>query len=156
VRVPPHLAEAIDTVSLLREQLEAQHQVRPGDGRPPPARMEGSELSAQFAGGTWRPGGSLEHGYGSSWSFLPLRERIALALVERGISCAPEQVLTTRGANHALDLVIRHIAEPGDTVLVDDPGYYPLLGKLQLARLRAMSVRRLQTTLSRGSRCVPP
>ncbi|MGX9964138.1 aminotransferase-like domain-containing protein [Roseomonas sp. F4] len=142
-RVPPHLAEAIDTVSLLREQLEAQHKVRPGDGRPPPGWMEGSELSAQFAGGKWRPGGSLEHGYGSSWGFLPLRERIALSLVERGISCAPEQVLTTMGANHALDLVIRHIAEPGDTVLVDDPGYYPLFGKLQLARLRAVGVRRL-------------
>ena len=142
-RVPPHLAEAIDTVSLLREQLEAQHKVRPGDGRPPPGWMEGSELSAQFAGGKWRPGGSLEHGYGSSWGFLPLRERIALSLVERGISCAPEQVLTTMGANHALDLVIRHLAEPGDTVLVDDPGYYPLFGKLQLARLRAVGVRRL-------------
>jgi DNA-binding transcriptional MocR family regulator len=141
-RLPSHLAEAIDTVSLLREQLEAQHKVRPGDGRPPPGWMEGSELSAQFAGGKWRPGGSLEHGYGSSWGFLPLRERIALSLVERGISCAPEQVLTTMGANHALDLVIRHIAEPGDTVLVDDPGYYPLFGKLQLARLRAMGVRR--------------
>ncbi|WP_203074815.1 aminotransferase-like domain-containing protein [Falsiroseomonas ponticola] len=142
-RVPPHLAEAIDTVSLLREQLEAQHKVRPGDGRPPPGWMEGSELSAQFAGGKWRPGGSLEHGYGSSWGFLPLRERIALSLVERGVSCAPDQVLTTMGANHALDLVIRHIAEPGDTVVVDDPGYYPLFGKLQLARLRAVGVRRL-------------
>ncbi len=142
-RVLPHLAEAIDTVSLLREQLDAQHKVRPGDGRPPSSWMEGSELAAQFGGGKWRPGGSVEHGYGSSWGFLPLRERIALSLVERGISCAPEQVLLTMGANHALDLAIRHLAEPGDTVLVDDPGYYPLFGKLQLARVRAVGVRRL-------------
>lgn len=142
-RVPPHLAEAIDTVSLLREQLEARHEVRPGDGRPPPSWMEGSELAAQFAGGKWRPGGSVEHGYGSSWGFLPLRERIALSLVERGISCSPEQVLLTFGANHAFDIVIRHLTEAGDTVLVDDPGYYPLFGKLRLARVRALGVRRL-------------
>lgn len=142
-RVSPHLAEAIDTVSLLREQLEAQHHVRPGDGRPPPSWMEGSELAAQFAGGRWRPGGGVEHGYGSSWGFLPLRERIALSLVERGISCSADQVLLTLGANHALDLVIRHLTEPGDTVLVDDPGYYPLFGKLRLARVRAVGVRRL-------------
>jgi DNA-binding transcriptional MocR family regulator len=143
VRVPPYLAEAVDTVSLLREQLEARHEVRPGDGRPPPSWMEGSELAAQFAGGKWRPGGIVEHGYGSSWGFLPLRERIALSLVERGISCAAEQVLMTFGANHGLDLAIRHLAEPGDAVLVDDPGYYPLFGKLQLARVRAIGVRRL-------------
>ncbi|EFH10747.1 transcriptional regulator, GntR family [Pseudoroseomonas cervicalis ATCC 49957] len=142
-RLPPHLAEAIDTVSLLREQLEARHEVRPGDGRPPPSWMEGSELAAQFAGGKWRPGGSVEHGYGSSWGFLPLRERIALSLVERGISCSAEQVLMSFGANHALELVIRHLTEPGDTVLVDDPGYYPLFGKLRLARVRALGVPRL-------------
>jgi DNA-binding transcriptional MocR family regulator len=142
-RVPPHLAEAIDAVSLLREQLEARHEVRPGDGRPPPSWMEGSELAAQFAGGKWRPGGSLEHGYGSSWGFLPLRERIALSMVERGISCSPDQVLLTFGANHAFDIVIRHLTEVGDTVLVDDPGYYPLFGKLRLARVRAIGVRRL-------------
>ncbi|WP_431283907.1 PLP-dependent aminotransferase family protein [Humitalea sp. 24SJ18S-53] len=140
-RVPAHLAEALDTVSLLREQLEARHLVRPGDGRPPPGWMEGSELGAQFAAGRMHPGPATD-GYGSSWGYLPLRERIALSMVERGISCAPEQVLLTLGANHALDLVIRHLAGPGDTVLVDDPGYYPLFGKLQSARIRAVGVPR--------------
>jgi DNA-binding transcriptional MocR family regulator len=141
--VTPHMAEAIDTISLLREQLEARHEVRPGDGRPPPSWMEGSELAAQFTRGKWQPAGRVEHGYGSSWGYLPLRERIALAMIERGISCSPEQVLLTFGANHAFDLVIRHLTEPGDTVLVDSPGYYPLFGKLRLARVRGVGVQRL-------------
>ncbi|MFC7556946.1 aminotransferase class I/II-fold pyridoxal phosphate-dependent enzyme [Pseudoroseomonas wenyumeiae] len=55
----------------------------------------------------------------------------------------PEQILLTFGANHAFDIVIRHLTELGDTVLVDDPGYYPLFGKLRLARVRAVGVRRL-------------
>jgi DNA-binding transcriptional MocR family regulator len=45
------------------------------------------------------------------------------------------QVLLTQGANHALDLIVRHLLQPGDTVLVDAPGYYPLFGKLKLAKV---------------------
>jgi hypothetical protein len=43
-RPPAHLAEAVDRIWLLREQLEQNYQVRVGDGRPPQAWMEGSEL----------------------------------------------------------------------------------------------------------------
>ncbi|MGI4945080.1 MAG: PLP-dependent aminotransferase family protein [Janthinobacterium lividum] len=139
-----HVAEALDLVSLLREQLDGRHEVRPGDGRPPPGWMEGTDLGVRLAR-TGLPVGSSgrEHGYGSSWGFLPLRERICLSLSERAIRCDPSQVLLTQGANHALDLITRHLLDPGDTVLVDDPGYYPLFGKLRLAKARVVGVRRL-------------
>ncbi len=137
----PHVAEAIDLVSLLREQLDQHYEVRPGDGRPPASWMEGSELSAQF--NAMRPRGvGVEHGYGSSWGYMPLRERICLFLAERSIRCMPDQVLLTHGANHAMDLIMRDMLEPGDGVLVDDPGYYPLYGKLRLAKARVVGVRR--------------
>ena len=138
------VAEALDLVSLLREQLDQHHEVRPGDGRPPPSWMEGSELGAHFGGMKWPRGGgpSVEHGYGSSWGFKPLRERICVSLAERAIKAAPAQVLLTLGANHALDLIVRRFVEPGDVVLVDDPGYYPLFGKLKLAKARMVGVRR--------------
>ena len=141
----PDVAEALDLVSLLREQLDQRHAVRPGDGRPPPSWMEGSELGAHFGSMKWPRGGgrsTVEHGYGSSWGFLPLRERIVVSLAERAIKASPEQVLLTLGANQALDLVVRRFVEPGDAVLVDDPGYYPLFGKLKLAKARMVGVRR--------------
>ncbi|MEH3143905.1 MAG: PLP-dependent aminotransferase family protein [Methylobacterium frigidaeris] len=142
-RPPPHVTEALDLVSLLREQLDQRHAIRPGDGRPPTSWMEDSELGAQF-GRIRLPGGArgVEDGYGNSWGYLPLRERICLSLGERAIRCGPEQVLLTLGANHALDLITRHLIEPGDTVFVDDPGYYPLFGKLRLAKARIVGVRR--------------
>ena len=137
----PHIAEAIDLVSLLREQLDQHYEVRPGDGRPPASWMEGSELSTQF--NAMRPRGvGVEHGYGSSWGYLPLRERICLSLAERSVQCTPDQVLLTHGANHAMDLIMRDMLEPGDAVLVDDPGYYPLYGKLRLAKARLVGIRR--------------
>jgi DNA-binding transcriptional MocR family regulator len=50
--------------------------------------------------------------------------------------------MMTHGANHAMDLVIRRYVQPGDNVLVDDPGYYPLLAKLTLAGANAVGVQR--------------
>lgn len=141
-RPRPHVAEALDLVSLLREQLDQRYEVRPGDGRPPPSWMEGSELGAQFGGVRLPRGVGIEYGYGSSWGYLPLRERICLSLAERSIRCSPEQVLLTQGANHALDLITRHLIDPGDVVFVDDPGYYPLFGKLRLAKALVVGIRR--------------
>ena len=63
----------------------------------------------------------------------------------REVTCSADRVLTTFGANHALDLVIRHFLAPGDTALVDDPGYYPLFAKLTLARVRIVGVTRTPT-----------
>lgn len=136
----PHFVEAADAVSLLREQLDPQLALRPGDGRPPPSWMESSELRRHF--GAFRGGGDVDFGYGSTEGYAPLRERIQHMLEERMIAVEPGGLLLTNGANHALDLVIRQFLEPGDTVFVDEPGYYPLFAKLTLAKVRMVGVRR--------------
>ncbi|MEZ5702316.1 MAG: PLP-dependent aminotransferase family protein [Burkholderiaceae bacterium] len=64
-------------------------------------------------------------------------------LSERAIQVHARQVLLTQGANHALDLIIRHLLEPGDQVLVDAPGYYPVFGKLKLSKVAMLGVPRL-------------
>jgi DNA-binding transcriptional MocR family regulator len=51
--------------------------------------------------------------------------------------------LLTQGANHALDLIIRHLLDAGDRALVDSPGYYPLFGKLKLGKIGMIGVPRL-------------
>lgn len=137
-----HVAEAVDFVSLLREQLVQSYAVRIGDGRPPPSWMERFEVGGHPRFLAAARGLGPEHGYGSPWGFLPLRERLALTLGERSIKAAPDQILLTQGANHALDLVARQMLEPGDTVLVDSPGYYPLFGKLRLSRIAIVGVQR--------------
>ncbi len=103
--------------------------------------MEESELGRHLRPrGT--PGGKMEHGYGAPPGYEPLRGRIAHSLIERSIRASAEQVLLTFGANHGLDLIVRQYVEPGESVLVDSPGYYPLFGKLRLARARVVGVRR--------------
>lgn len=139
---PPHMTEAIDIVSLLREQLCQVHPVRVGDGRPPASWMEDSELGRHLRMRNGKGDPPAEHGYGDPTGYPPLRAQIGLMLAERSIHVSPAQILMTFGANHALDLIIRHLLQPGDTVLVDSPGYYPLFGKLKLARIEMAGVRR--------------
>ncbi len=56
--------------------------------------------------------------------FLPLRSAIARQLAGRGIARRPDEVLVTSGAQQAFDLIARVLIEPGDTVAVEDPGYF--------------------------------
>ena len=138
----PHVVEATDALSLLREQLDQHYDVRPGDGRPPPSWMEASELRRYFEGFRVSGGSNVDFGYGSTRGHGPLRELLRTLLLDRSIAAKPDGLLLTHGANHALDLIIRHLVEPGDTVFVDDPGYYPLFGKLALANANIVGVRR--------------
>ena len=56
-----------------------------------------------------------------------LRAAIALHLADwRGIAADPRQILITAGAGDALDLILRSLAAPGDTVALETPGYRPL------------------------------
>lgn len=139
----PHVTEAVDLVSLLREQLEQHYEVRVGDGRPPAAWMEGSELGRHLRLARSGASSDIDHGYGTPWGYLPLRETIARQLNERMVHVNSRQVLLTQGANHALDLITRHLLEPGDTVMVDSPGYYPLFGKLKLGKVNMVGAPRL-------------
>lgn len=54
----------------------------------------------------------------------PLREALARALVARGVQCAAHEVAIVNGAQQALDLVSRVLIDPGDGVVVEQPGYF--------------------------------
>lgn len=53
-----------------------------------------------------------------------LRTHVARGLVARGVGCGPDDVLIVSGAQHALDLVGRTLLDPGDTVVIEQPGYF--------------------------------
>ena len=42
----------------------------------------------------------------------------------RGVRCEPAQVIITDGTAESIDLVARLMCDPGDTVLLEDPGYW--------------------------------
>ncbi|CAG9175495.1 PLP-dependent aminotransferase family protein [Cupriavidus respiraculi] len=86
-------------------------------------------------------------GYGHPYGFAALREHIAAGLAQYGMPVQAQQVVLTQGATQALDLVVRTLLRPGDTVLVEDPCYCNLLQILRLAGLRVVGVPRTATGL---------
>ncbi len=81
--------------------------------------------------------------YGHPQGYEPLRQQIAALLQERGLVVHPERnLLTTNGVTHGLDLVVRHFVQPGDTVLVEDPGWFVIFGRLASMGARLIGVPR--------------
>jgi GntR family transcriptional regulator/MocR family aminotransferase len=53
-----------------------------------------------------------------------LRREVARHLTTRGIACEPDEVAITNGLQQAIDLVARALVDPGDAVVVEQPGYF--------------------------------
>ncbi|MBV6323806.1 PLP-dependent aminotransferase family protein [Duganella violaceipulchra] len=71
-----------------------------------------------------------------------LREHIALLLRGIGIAADAGHILTTFGGTHAIDLICRSFLQPGDTVLVEDPGYFLMFGRLRQDGIRLVPIKR--------------
>ncbi len=71
-----------------------------------------------------------------------LRAQLHKGLGQIGIQVGPEQILTTQGASHALDLLVRALLKPGDKVLVERPGYYNLYRLLRQHQIEMLEVPR--------------
>lgn len=55
---------------------------------------------------------------------MTLRAAVAGYLARsRGVRCSPDQVVITSGTNQSIDVLTRLLIDPGDRVVVEDPGY---------------------------------
>jgi DNA-binding transcriptional MocR family regulator len=123
-------------------------------GTLPEAVTGGAEIDLGFAA-TAAPERALHRALAAATAELPrhlpgpgydalglpvLRSAIAAHLTRRGAPTAPEQVLVTAGAQHALALVLRVLAGPGDRVLVDHPTYPNALDAIRAAGARPVPV----------------
>jgi DNA-binding transcriptional MocR family regulator len=86
-------------------------------------------------------------GYGHPLGFQRLRQLLARGFTERFCNVSPEQIILTNGVSHGLDLVARSILKPGDTVLVEDPGYFNLRHLLRNYGVHLLAVPRGQDGL---------
>ena len=85
-------------------------------------------------------------GYGEPMGLLALRQTIAQNLAQdQLISANSDQVLLTHGASQGLELAARSLIQPGDVVLVDDPGYPNLMRLLRSLGARLIGVSRTPT-----------
>lgn len=133
---------AMDIVWLMRMQLRNDPGVLAvGDAFPPTEWLSGARLDKPHHKVARSGLGSLFR-YGDRLGYAPLRNQLVRQLAHIGIDASAQQILLTQGANQAMDLLVRYFVPPGEAVLIDDPGYYPLLGKLHLAGAQIVGVPR--------------
>lgn len=72
--------------------------------------------------------------------YPPLRQVLARRALDNGISATPDDVLVTHGCIEALNLALRAVSQPGDTVAVESPTYFGLLQILESLGLRALEI----------------
>jgi len=71
-----------------------------------------------------------------------LREAIAVYLrTARGVRCSADQVVVTTGAQAAFDLLARLLLDPGESVWVEEPGYYGAQSAFIAAGARIIALR---------------
>lgn len=139
-------AKILDTVWLMREQLnnDPKH-LAVGHGIPPSHWLSANRSANHLERAHKRiTKASLDSmfQYGNRYGYRPLRELLERRLAILGIDARVNQIVLTFGANEALDIVIRGLMRSGEVALVDEPGYYPLYGKLQLHGVNIVGVRR--------------
>ncbi|MCR8723530.1 rhizopine catabolism transcriptional regulator MocR [Frigidibacter sp. ROC022] len=89
--------------------------------------------------------------------YPPLREAIARYLTaSRGVVCSPEQIIVTNGAQAAFDLLARCLLDPGDTVWMEEPGYYGMSSAFVSAGARLEPLRINRTGWALTPPAVPP
>lgn len=73
--------------------------------------------------------------YGEPLGDSGLRRLLVKKLAQLSVHTAPENIITTVGATHALDIVSRTLLRPGDPVMVEEPGW-----AVEFARLAALGM----------------
>jgi DNA-binding transcriptional MocR family regulator len=136
------LDRAVDVLWLLHRSLShPRPRLLPGCGWLPPDWQDENGLQRGLRNLARLPGSHLFE-YGSAQGYRPFRQDAQHRLGELGVNAHPDQIITTHGVSHSLDLVGRFFIKPGDAVLVDDPGYFNIFGYLQSLGARVIGIPR--------------
>jgi GntR family transcriptional regulator/MocR family aminotransferase len=132
VAPPPRLSQrgqALSTIAPPRLNVRAAKLSRAFAPGIPETGYFPFELWGRMLGRLWRnPTQSLLR-YGDPAGYYPLRVAIASYLrAVRALRVQPDQVFITSGSQQAFDLALRILADPGDKIWLETPGYHGLTG----------------------------
>ncbi|PND39367.1 PLP-dependent aminotransferase family protein [Paucibacter aquatile] len=134
----------IDASALIRGMFQADARHAPGLGTLPGDWLDLPMLQSamrRVVSQSEEPD-QLALQYGEPGGDPRLRSALSRRLEDLGVHAAPEQIISTVGATHALDLITRCLLTPGDAVLVDDPGWAIEYARLSQAGMRLLPVPR--------------
>ncbi|MHA3771939.1 aminotransferase-like domain-containing protein [Verrucomicrobiota bacterium sgz303538] len=81
---------------------------------------------------------------GSNYSIPPgnsaLRIQIARRALDTGCTLAPDDIVTTVGGMEALNICLRAVTKPGDTIAIESPTYFGILQCIESLGLKALEI----------------
>lgn len=108
---------------------EAEGLIDLASAAPPAAEVVHSAFAAALSA---LPAHLPHHGY-AALGLPVLRQTIAERYSRRGLPTTTDQIMVTTGAQHALALMLRLLAGPGDRVVIDHPTYPHAIDAIQRA-----------------------
>jgi DNA-binding transcriptional MocR family regulator len=134
---PVAMPAPVDATALIRSMFQSQGGLpAPGMGTLPEAWLDAGVLQRALRRTCSAPEAWLR--YGDPAGDAGLRAALSRRLADLGVPAAPAQIFTSIGATQGLDIVCRTLLQPGDAVLVDEPGW-----AVEFARLSRMGMRLL-------------
>jgi len=126
----------VDATALIRGMFNSASALpSPGVGTLPESWLDAALLQRALRHASGPGAAASWLGYGNPAGDESLRQALTRRLADLGVPTHAEQIVTTIGATHGLDLVSRTLLQPGDAVLVDEPGW-----AVEFARLARLGV----------------
>lgn len=140
---PASSTPPVDATALIRGMFHSDASpLSPGIGTLPPAWLDAALLQRLVRQAVGRAPADAWLGYGDPAGDPGLRQAMAARLSELGVPAAADQIITSVGATHGLDIVSRTLLKPGDAVVVDEPGWAVEFSRLQRLGVRILPVPR--------------
>ena len=131
-----------DLLSVLRRPLvTAGGELRPGSGHLPEGWLNNDAIRQALRSVVRAPSLRIA-GLGAPAGLLPLRQALQQKLHGEGLSVPVEQIITTPNTVQGLDMLMRLLARPGDTVLLDAPCYFNFHANLALHGVKVVTIER--------------
>ncbi|WP_434290420.1 PLP-dependent aminotransferase family protein [Celeribacter sp. SCSIO 80788] len=133
-------ARNVDPFWVSRQSLDAQPgTLQPGCGWLPEDWMPQDALRKGLRALAKGDASTLTH-YASAQGSLTLRRCLLGRFSEENLHLPAEQLMLTASASQAMDLICRLLLRPGDTVLVDDPGYFNFHALLRTHQVKIIGI----------------
>lgn len=78
--------------------------------------------------------------YSMNWAFDPLAREVARRYLQAGCPLSHEELVITVGCTEAINLALRAVTKPGDTVAVETPTFFGFLETIQSLNLRVVEI----------------
>jgi DNA-binding transcriptional MocR family regulator len=139
---PARQATQVNVSELVMRVMRASQDpalVRLGAALPSPELLPTAQLNRCLAA-VGRRSGSAGSEYSVPPGNIALRTQVARRAFEAGCALSPDEIVITSGGMEALNLCLRVVAKPGDTIAIEAPTYFGVLQCIEALGLKAVEI----------------